>query len=343
VLSGQLVDATKPAGRVMALDAARGIAILMMAYVHMVPSDGGAFAAKVTLALEGKAAVLFFILAGMTWSRMSTDKPAAIYRRAALYCVIGILMHITVWNTEVLLPLGLCLVLFQLVRDKQRIGDVIAVLGLAATLFVPLMFNSDTAIDVFEQPSELLKPGGLVRVATFILFTNSYPIVPWWSLVWFGCRLSRMETIFARPISLVAIVGGIVALRVSDEVLEFLDGTVPAALRPIFTVTWTPTTLPFLIQCSGAALIIIGLAGWRERLFSFLIPPGRMSLTHYIGHILCVCIPLYRIYPDWNWPVGVGLSAFAIWLVGALLLSHFWMKRFSRGPLESTVHWLVSR
>ena len=343
MLLGHPVDATKPTERVMALDAARGIAILMMAYVHMVPSDGTGLAQLVAKALEGKAAVLFFILAGMTWARMSTDKPAAIYRRAALYCVIGILMHTTIWNTEVLLPLGICLALFQLVRDKQRIGDVIAVLGLAATLFVPLMFNGDTAIDVFEQPSELLKPAGLLRAATFILFTNTYPVVPWWSLVWFGCRLSRVETIFARPISLVAIVGGIVALRVSDELLELLDGTVPAALRPIFTVTWTPTTLPFLIQCTGAALIIIGLAGWRERLFAFLIPLGRMSLTHYIGHILCVCIPLYRIYPDWNWPVGVGLSAFAIWLVGALLFSYFWMKRFSRGPLESTVHWLVSR
>ena len=337
------METSKLAGRIVALDAARGIAILMMAYVHMVPSDGGAFAAKVTLALEGKAAVLFFILAGMTWARMSTDKPAAIYRRAALYCVIGILMHTTIWNTEVLMPLGLCLALFQLVRDKQRIGDVIAVLGLAATLVLPLMFNGDSAIDVFEQPSELLKPGGLLRAATFILFTNSYPIVPWWSLVWFGSRLSRVETIFARPISLVAIVGGIVALRVSDELLELLDGVVPAALRPLTDFTWTPTTLPFLIQCTGAALIIIGLAGWRERLFAFLIPLGRMSLTHYIGHILCVCIPLYRIYPDWNWPVGVGLSAFGIWLVGALLFSYFWMKRFSRGPLESTVHWLVSR
>jgi uncharacterized membrane protein YeiB len=327
----------------MALDAARGIAILMMAYVHMVPSDGGAFAAKVTLALEGKAAVLFFILAGMTWARMSTDKPAAIYRRAALYCVIGILMHTTIWNTEVLMPLGLCLALFQLVRDKQRIGDVIAVLGLAATLFVPLMFNSDTAIDVFEEPSELLKPGGLLRAATFILFTNSYPVVPWWSLVWFGSRLSRVETIFARPVSLVAIVGGIVALRVSDERHELWDGTVPAALRPIFTFTWTPTTLPFLLQCGGWALIVIGVVCWQARLFNIFIPLGRMSLTHYIGHIVCVCIPLYRIYPDWNWPVGVGLSAFGIWLVGALLVSYFWMKRFSRGPLESTVHWLVSR
>jgi uncharacterized protein len=327
----------------MALDAARGIAILMMAYVHMVPSDGGAFAAKVALALEGKAAVLFFILAGMTWARMSSDKPAAIYRRAALYCVIGILMHTTIWNTEVLLPLGLCLALFQLVLDKQRIGDVIAVLGLAATLVLPLMFNSDTAIDIFEQPSELLKPGGLLRAATFILFTNSYPIVPWWSLVWFGCRLSRVETMFARPISLVAIGCGIAAIGASDELLELLDGTVPAALRPIFTVTWTPTTLPFLLQCGGWALIVIGVVCWRERLFSFLIPLGRMSLTHYIGHILIVCVPLYAHYTEWDWPVGVGLSAFGVWLVGALLLSHFWMKRFSRGPLESTVHWLVSR
>ena len=337
------MDATKPAGRVTALDAARGIAILMMAYVHMVPSEGGTFAAKVTLALEGKAAVLFFILAGMTWARMSADKPAAIYRRAMVYCVIGILMHITVWNTEVLLPLGICLALFQLVRAKPRIGDTLAIIGIAATLVVPLMFNGDTAIDVIEQPGELLKPGGLVRAATFLLFTNSYPIVPWWSLVWLGCRLSRIEALFARPVSLVAIIGGIVALRISDELLELLAGVAPAAIRPLTEITWTPTTLPFVLQCSGAALIIIGLAGWRERLFTFLVPLGRMSLTHYIGHILCVCIPLYRIYPEWDWPVGVGLSAFGIWLVGALFLSHIWMKRFSRGPLESTVHWLVSR
>ena len=337
------MDVNKPAGRVGTLDAARGIAILMMAYVHMVPSEGGTFAAKVTLTLEGKAAVLFFILAGMTWARMSADKPGAVYRRAMVYCVIGILMHITVWNTEVLLPLGICLALFQLVRAKPRIGDTLAIIGIAATLVVPLMFNGDTAIDVLEQPGELLKPGGLLRAATFLLFTNSYPIVPWWSLVWLGCRLSRIEALFERPVSLVAIVGGIVALRVSDELLELLAGVVPAALRPIFTVTWTPTTLPFILQCCGVALIIIGLAGWRERLFTFLVPLGRMSLTHYIGHILCVCIPLYRIYPEWDWPVGVGLSAFGIWLVGALFLSHIWMKRFSRGPLESTVHWLVSR
>jgi uncharacterized membrane protein YeiB len=322
----------------MALDAARGIAILMMAYVHMVPSDGQGLAQHVTKALEGKAAVLFFILAGMTWARMSTDKPAAIYHRAGLYCVIGILMHTTIWNTEVMMPLGLCLGLFQLLRDKQRIGDVIAVLGLAATLVLPLMFNSDTAIDVFEEPSDLLKPGGLLRAATFILFTNSYPIVPWWSLLWFGGRITERQIGMPLWIAVLGAGSALVGVAVAR-----VPGVVPAALRPIFTFTWTPTTLPFLLQCGGWALIVIGVVCWRERLFSFLIPLGRMSLTHYIGHILCVCIPLYRIYPDWNWPVGVGLSAFAIWLVGALLFSHFWMKRFSRGPLESTVHWLVSR
>ena len=332
------MDTNKPAGRVGALDAARGIAILMMAYVHMVPSDGGAFAAKVTSALEGKAAVLFFILAGMTWARMSSDKPAAIYRRAALYCAIGILMHTTIWNTEVLLPLGLCLALYQVVRGKPRIGDTLAIIGIAATLFVPLMFNGDTAIDILEQPGELLKPGGVIRAATFLLFTNSYPIVPWWSLVWLGSRVTGKQ--LGNPLSIAAL--GAVSALVGVGITA-MPGVVPAAIRPLTEITWTPTTLPFLLQCSGAALVIIGLAGWRKRLFSFLMPLGRMSLTHYIGHILCVCIPLYRIYPDWNWPVGVGLSAFAIWLVGALLLSHFWMKRFSRGPLEMAITRLVSR
>jgi uncharacterized membrane protein YeiB len=332
------VETSKLVGRIVALDAARGIAILMMAYVHMVPSDGTGFAQLVAKALEGRAAVLFFILAGMTWARMSSDKPAAVYLRAALYCVIGILMHTTIWNTEVLLPLGLCLALFQLVRDKQRIGDVIAVIGLAGTLFVPLMFNGDTAIDVLEQPSELLKPGGLLRAATFILFTNTYPVVPWWSLVWFGGRITERQLGMPLRIAVLGAVSALVGVAVAR-----VPGVVPAALRPLADFTWAPTTLPFLLQCAGWALFVIGVVCWQERLFKILIPLGRMSLTHYIGHILCVCIPLYRIYLDWNWPASVGLSTFAIWLVGALLFSYFWMKRFSRGPLESTVHWLVSR
>ena len=332
------MDANNFSSRIGALDAARGIAILMMAYVHMVPSDGGAFAAKVTLALEGKAAVLFFILAGMTWARMSTDKPAAIYRRAGLYCVIGILLHTTIWNTEVLLPLGLCLALYQAVRGKQCIGDMLAILGLAATLLLPLMFNVDTAIDVIEQPGELVKPGGLLRAVTFVLFTSSYPVVPWWSLVWFGSRVTGKQ--LGKPLSIAAL--GAVSALVGVGITA-MPGVVPAALRPLTAVTWTPTTLPFLLQCGGWALVVIGVVCWLARLFTFLIPLGRMSLTHYIGHIVCVCVPLYRIYPDWNWPVTVGLAAYGSWAAGALLLSHFWTKRFRRGPLEMAITRLVSR
>jgi uncharacterized membrane protein YeiB len=322
----------------MALDAARGIAIMMMAYVHMVPSDGTGLAQLVAKALEGKAAVLFFILAGMTWARMSSDKPAAIYGRAALYCVIGILMHTTIWNTEVLMPLGLCLALFQLVRNKQRTGDVIAVLGLAATLVLPLMFNGDSAIDVFEQPSELLKPGGLLRAATFILFTNSYPIVPWWSLVWFGGRITEGQLRIPLRIAMLGAVSALVGVAITR-----VPGVIPAALRPLTDFTWTPTTLPFLLQCGGWALVIIAVSCWIAKHLCVIANLGRLSLTHYIGHIVVVCRSLYASYPDWNWPVEVGLLAFGCWVVGALLVSHFWLSRMRRGPLESTVHWLVSR
>jgi hypothetical protein len=332
------VDTNNVSSRVVALDAARGIAILMMAYVHMVPSDGTGFAQLVVKALEGKAAVLFFILAGMTWTRMSNEHPVRIYRRAGLYCVIGILMHTTIWNTEVLLPLGLCLALFQLVRGKKRIGDMLAILGLAATLLLPLMFNGDTAIDIIEQPRELLKPGGLLRAATFILFTSSYPVVPWWSLVWFGSRITGKQ--LGKPLS-VAALGAVFAL--AGVAVTRVPGVVPAALRPLTDVTWTPTTLPFLLQCGGWALIFIGVVCWQVRLFNILIPLGRMSLTHYIGHIVIVCVPLYSRYPVWIWPVTVGLAAYGIWLAGAILLSYLWMKRYRRGPLEMAITRLVSR
>ena len=329
---------SKLAGRIAALDAARGIAIIMMAYVHMVPSDGPGFAPLITKALEGKAAVLFFILAGMTWARMSSDKPAAIYRRAALYCVIGILMHTTIWNTEVLMPLGICLALFQLVRDKQRIGDLIAALGVVATLVAPLILNGDTAIDVIEQPSELLTHGGFLRAAMLILFTGSYPIVPWWSLVWFGGRVGQRALANPLSIGVLGAVGAILGFGITR-----FSGVFPGALRPLTDTIWNPTTLPFVLQCGGCALVIIALSSILARYLNGIANLGRLSLTHYIGHIVIICIPLYASYPDWNWPAEVGLLAFGCWAVGALLVSHFWLLRMRRGPLELLVHWLVTR
>lgn len=329
---------SKLAGRIAALDAARGIAIIMMAYVHMVPSDGPGFAPLITRALEGKAAVLFFILAGMTWARMSSDKPAAIYRRAGLYCIIGILMHTTIWNTEVLMPLGICLALFQLVRDKQRIGDLIAALGVVATLVAPLILNGDTAIDVIEQPSELLTQGGFLRAAMLILFTGSYPIVPWWSLIWFGGRVGQ------RVVANLHTLGGVGLLvaAIGYGITRF-SGVFPGALRPLTESVWNPTTLPFMLQCGGCALVLIASSSVLARYLTGIVNLGRLSLTHYIGHIVIICIPLYASYPDWNWPAEVGLLAFGCWAVGALLASHLWLLRMRRGPLELLVHWLVTR
>jgi uncharacterized membrane protein YeiB len=332
------VATNKLAGRIAALDAARGIAIIMMAYVHMVPSDGPGFAQLITKVLEGKAAVLFFILAGMTWARMSSDKPAAIYRRAGLYCIIGILMHTTIWNTEVLLPLGICLMLFQLLRDKHRIGDLIAALGVVATLMVPLILNGDTAIDVIEQPRELLKQGGFLRAAMLILFTGSYPIVPWWSLVWFGGRVGQRALVNPRILGGVGAVGAVIGFGITR-----FSGVFPGALRPLTESVWNPTTLPFMLQCGGCALVIIALSCVLARYLSGIANLGRLSLTHYIGHIVIICVPLYARYPTWNWPAEVGLIALGIWVAGAILLSHFWLLRNRRGPVELTVHWLVSR
>jgi predicted acyltransferase len=87
-----------------ALDVARGLAVLSMVYVHLVPTEGattfwGGIGALVARLLEGRPAALFCVLAGMAWATQahragnSPGFPRYVARRVGALALAGAVFH----------------------------------------------------------------------------------------------------------------------------------------------------------------------------------------------------------------------------------------------------------
>ena len=114
-------------------------------------------------------------------------------------------------------------------------------------------------------------------------------------------------------------------------------------LAPHLAATWQPTSIPFLLRVSAAAIAVIaglswcilraGLPRWLHPLACF----GRASLTHYVGHIGLVYVALRIAWPAEDWPLAVGIAAALGYLAVALPLTVWWFRAFRRGPLEGAL------
>lgn len=90
------------------------------------------------------------------------------------------------------------------------------------------------------------------------------------------------------------------------------------------------------LQTCGYVVLLLALFRSADQLAAALAPAGRMSLSNYLGQSLILVI----IFSGVGFGLGgelsevtVGGVALGIWL-SQLALSHLWLRRFHRGPLE---------
>ena len=298
--------------RQVALDVARGLAVVGMVFLHPVPVQGRALTRR-----EGKAAALFCVLGGIVWAR-----PSALWsytlRRALVLAVVGVLLHRFVWSTEVLVPLALMMVLTKALR---RVALPVAALLVLATPLLLTRFAGVVAADWLDDGGHAADHAlGWVTVR-FLLLDGNYPLIPW-------LAFPLLHPLFATPPKprfwAALVLGTLVHLGMMTGVL---------------TSTWVPTSMPFVLQVGSTAVALVSGLQWVElklpRLLLAFATLGRTSLTHYLLHLLAVIVPLRLRYPDEGWPRSVGLWAFALYFLVALPLTHLWLRRFPRGPIEA--------
>ncbi|WP_420586463.1 DUF418 domain-containing protein [Ruegeria sp.] len=325
--------------RLEALDAARFLAFCGMVLVNfriaaqVAPGQG--WATVLVDALEGRAAALFVILAGIGIG-LSTIKAGILLRRAAFLFVVG-LINMTVFDADILHFYALYFVVGAAFLKASGRTLWLGALGIVAlSVLANLTFDYErgwdwtslTYIDLWTLP-------GFVRNA---LFNGWHPVLPWAAFLLIGMAIGRsdLHTVCIQHRLIMwgfgaAVLALFPQMLVSDPDLAAYLGTESIPPGPFYILAGT-----------GSSCVVIGLLLklWpfieRLRVGPALAAPGRQSLTLYMAHILIGLgildeMDLLNGTLSPTVIVGYALGFCALSSAYALL----WSRWFKRGPLEA--------
>ena len=331
--------------RLVPLDAARGLAVMGMVWTHLVATEGGRgwferAAAWVAATVYGYEAALFFVLAGVSWA-IQSERGDRVGRRAVALAIFGFAFGRLVWPTEVLVPLALCMpIVVALARPGRELGLFAA--GLLTLLAIPVAdawigeyawsdWNEDGTVHAAESSV------GWVTLR-YYLYTGNYPLVGWIALPLLGALAARRGWLDVARRSVTPALVCFAVAAVAAQVPRSTElGLAWVDARPhLFEATWVPTSVPFAVREASVALGVVFVCVRLRFGPVALARHGRASLTHYVAHLVLVFTLLRVFWPDEDWSVTVGVTAF----VGYWALAHWfqsrWFARRRRGPMEAT-------
>lgn len=324
-----------PAGRRADLDLARGIALVAMAAAHFerVLSNqlGPAWLGHLLRAPNGRAGVLFVVLAGMGASLLVARDPRRGRARLAAraVCLLGLgYAFLFLWEADVLHVYGVLLLLAAaLVRARGATlagGILVAILGPVAFAAAGLDLDRGWVLGRLEY-RDLWTLEGHVR--HFVL-NGYFPLVPWIAFVlygvWLGRRVDRIRSMGAAAAGVWLGAEGAGAL-------------LTPRLGPIASTAAVPGGPLFVVASAALATAVLSLSGRIVRAGhgAALARLGRFSLTLYVLHIVVGI----GVFDEFHRLGSLSLAQVAAWWVlfvwTALLGTRLWSARFRRGPLET--------
>lgn len=325
--------------RYEALDAARFLAFCGMVLVNFriaaEVAPGTDWASALVDAIEGRAAALFVILAGVGIG-LSSIRACVLLRRAAFLFVLG-LINMTVFDADILHFYALYFVIGAAFLSASARGLWYGAFGIIAlSVLAMLILNYDTGWDwTTLSYTDLWTLPGFLRNA---VFNGWHPVLPWAAFLLIGMAIGRtdLHTICIQHRLIMWGFGATVFALVpqmlaSDPELAAYLGTESIPPGPFYILAGT-----------GSACVVIGvlLKLWpmieKLRIGPALTAPGRQSLTLYMAHILIgmgLLDELGLLDGTLTAPqiVSYALGFCALSSVYALL----WFRRFKRGPLEA--------
>lgn len=312
------------AGRLVGVDATRGLAVLGMAAAHVGDAGGWGEPTGWLQLADGRSAATFATLAGVSAGLLSggpvpRDLPGARIRvatRALLIGTLGVLLTALGTPVVVILPtyavMFLALVPLLGARPWTLVWSAVGVLAVGSVLLATVDRR--------------------VGWPASILVGHYYPAVVWFAYLLAGLAVVRAG-LLVRPLPLAAIGLGLGALG-------YGTGAVAAA-RGLTLGTWldlTPhaSTAPEVTGNLGFALTVLAAATWLAARAPGLLAPltatGALALTAYTGQVVAIAI----LGPDVVFsPSNAVLAAFVLVTVGACWV---WRTLWGRGPLERLVH-----
>lgn len=327
------------------LDAARYLAFCGMVLVNFriaaQVTPGGGPVSALTDALEGRAAALFVVLAGIG---LGLARPAGgtVLRRAGFLFAAG-LLNLMIFEADILHFYALYFLL-----ALPFVGASAAWLWAGTGAVIAVSIAGFFLLDYEAQWNwETLAYADFWTVEGFLrhsFFNGWHPVFPWTAFLLFGIWLGRLDLRSARLQRQLIVYGSLAAAL----------GLIPRhfAASPGLAALLGTGALPpgpfYMLSAGGSAAAVAGLvlllspALERFALLPWLAVPGRQALSLYIAHIV----------------IGMGTMEAFGWLGGTLtprqifgislafcaassVCARIWQKIFHRGPLEALMRRLT--
>jgi uncharacterized membrane protein YeiB len=344
--------------RVVGLDVARALAVFGMfgAHVGVVADDVSSSPATWSGIVNGRASILFAVLAGVSIALVSgrttpvtgddlvRARVRILVRAAWVFAIGGALEAL---GTDIDVILGVYAVLFVLalpfLRWRPRgLFVAAAVLAVGTPPVDLLLTHVVEANDAFDAPFVSLT------------VTGAYPALIWWTFILVGLGIGRCDLGSGRVRATMAAAGaGLAVLGYGGGWLstQWWAGGTPVdgdgfSERPD---TWDPVWLTGAVPHSGTTFEIVGSAGvaivvlaaclvLAERLPAVSSPfaaVGSMALTVYTAQVVAVGVLGTLDYSD--------NTAWAAYVLASLAFATAWRLLVGRGPLERLLTWSSDR
>jgi uncharacterized membrane protein len=345
--------------RLVGLDVARCLALLGMVATHVLDArapDGELATAQ--LLAGGRASALFAVLAGVSLALMTREplrgRPLAlrslgIAGRALLVALLGLLLGGLDSGVAVILTYyGVLFVLglpFTLLRVRTLV--LLTVGWVVVAPVVSHLVRPHLPERGFESPTfaQLADPW---QLASELLLTGYYPVVPWLAYLLAGLALGRLDLRDTSLLGALALGGlgtAVLATRVSGSLVDpavasenatGMFGTTPADGDWDWLLVVAPhSATPFdLAQTIGSAVLVIGTCLLLERLLpraatatlGVVLGAGAATLTLYSLHVVMLAPQV--------WPAEEP-SAYVSHVVALLALGAVLRLLRRRGPMEA--------
>ena len=344
-----------PAGRLPGYDVARAIAVLGMIMVdvrhELLAYHGSASLLWLFDSLEGKAAALFVLLAGVglslrTHRREEEYEPVPDHRplveRALLLIGLGLLL-LHLWEYDILHFHGVYLLLaIPLLHARSR---TLWLLAVAAVWMAVVLARQ---LDWEVQPT--LTPSGVVR---HVFFNGLYPVFPWIAFVLVGMAIGRLELgvprVRRRTLAIALAIATFTFMVDAFGRYEQQHHVLGLGGYADWLLTWPRAPRPLFVL-SGSAIAVATICGCIElsqrhaesRRVLALVATGQLAITIYVIHVVAILVPLAHGFLRGQ-RIELAL-AYAVACYGAMMAFAFWWRRrWYRGPLEALMRQITTR
>lgn len=333
--------------RLHGLDLARFLAFFGMVLVNFRiaagVAEGGGLASTLITSLEGRAAALFVILAGIGLG-LARPNPWVTAKRGLFLIVLG-LINLTIFEADILHFYGIYFLLALPVLTLPARHLTAAAVGVTLCAFAALLLGDYEAgwnFDTFEY-ADFWTASGLLR-HTF--YNGWHPVLPWIAFLFVGMALSRLplgdRTIQQRLVRWGGM--GLIAGLIPGWIHTALNGG--EDLGYILAAQAIPPTPFYILSATGSAMLMIALCLWvAQRLtradgqITPALRPvqlaGQQTLTLYLAHILIGMGLLEGLGLLDGSLTAPQILAYGIgFCVTCLIYAAFWSRLAKRGPME---------